>query len=81
LYENARSALDCGRQAAAPEPVGKAVAGATAVQGAFGTVIFMAARDLALLLRINSAKNFTLRILKTMRDSSFASLRACLESL
>jgi len=57
LHENARSALDCGREAAALEPVGKAVAGATAVQGAFGTVIFMAAKDLRISLRINYAKD------------------------
>jgi len=38
--------MECGCEAAALEPVGKAVAGATAIQGAFGTVIFMAAKDL-----------------------------------
>ena len=52
LHENARSALDCGREAAALEPVGTVVAGATAVQDAFGTVIFMAAKDLCISLGV-----------------------------
>jgi hypothetical protein len=41
LHENARSALECGSIAAALIPNDKAVAGATALQGAFGTTIFM----------------------------------------
>jgi len=57
LHENARSALDCGCEAAAREPVGKAVAGEIAIQGAFVTVIFMAAKDLCGSLRENSAKD------------------------
>jgi len=39
-HENARSALECGSGAAALEAERKAVAGATALQGAFGTCIF-----------------------------------------
>jgi hypothetical protein len=41
LHENARSALECGSEAAALTPNEKAVASATALQGAFGTSIFM----------------------------------------
>jgi hypothetical protein len=46
LHENARSALECGSEAAAVKSEQKAVADATALQGAFGTAIFMAAKDL-----------------------------------
>jgi hypothetical protein len=42
MHGNARSPLECGSEAAALIPDGKAVAGATALQGAFGTTIFMA---------------------------------------
>jgi len=42
VHENARSALECGSEAAALILDGKAVADATALQGAFGTTIFMA---------------------------------------
>jgi hypothetical protein len=41
VHQNARSALECGSEAASLIPNGKAVAGATALQGAFGTTIFM----------------------------------------
>jgi hypothetical protein len=41
VHENARSALECGSEAAALIPSGKAVAGAAALQGAFGTTILM----------------------------------------
>jgi hypothetical protein len=50
LHENARSALECGSEAAALKSEQKAVAVRqltdTALQGAFGTAIFMAAKDL-----------------------------------
>jgi hypothetical protein len=42
VHENARSALECGSEAAALSAEPKAVARATALQGAFGTCIFMA---------------------------------------
>jgi hypothetical protein len=46
LHENARSALECGPpRRAALKSEQKAVADATALQGAFGTAIFMAAKD------------------------------------
>jgi len=41
-YENGRSAMECGSEAAAMEFEAKAVAGATALQGAFATTIFKA---------------------------------------
>jgi hypothetical protein len=41
LHENARSALECGSEAAALNSERKEVAGATALQGAFGTAILM----------------------------------------
>jgi hypothetical protein len=44
LHENARSALECCSEAAALKSEQKAVADATALQGAFGTAIFMAGR-------------------------------------
>jgi hypothetical protein len=44
-HAKARSALECGSEAAALECDRKAVAGATALQGAFGTRIFRAVRD------------------------------------
>jgi hypothetical protein len=50
LHEDARSALECGSKAAAFNSSEKAVANATALQGAFGTSIFMAVRNLALIL-------------------------------
>jgi len=43
-HENARSALECRSEAATFEADRKAVAGATALQGAFGMVIFEAGR-------------------------------------
>ena len=46
LHENARSAVECSREPAALKSEQKAVADATALQGAFGTAIFMAAKDL-----------------------------------
>jgi hypothetical protein len=45
-HENARSALECGSEAAALEPGPKAVAAATALQGAFGTTIFKEVRGI-----------------------------------
>jgi hypothetical protein len=48
MHENARSALESGSEAAALNSEQKAVAGATALQGAFGTRVFLA-RNLALL--------------------------------
>ena len=52
VHENARSALECGsaaeRSCRLPQGKNKAVAGATALQGAFGTTVFMPAKNLAL---------------------------------
>ena len=51
LHENARSALECGSEAAALSSERKVRRLTdTALQGAFGTTIFMAARNLALIL-------------------------------
>jgi hypothetical protein len=51
LHENARSALDCGSEAAASNSKREVRRlTATALQGAFGATIFMAARNLALLV-------------------------------
>ena len=53
VHENARSALECGSEAAALNSEEKAVAVRrltdTSIQGAFGTAIFTAARNLALI--------------------------------
>jgi hypothetical protein len=61
VHENARSALECGGLTP-PSPLGLYALGtprrrqAAALQGAFGTAIFMAARDLALRSRAQSSE-------------------------
>jgi hypothetical protein len=57
MHENARSALECGSEAAALNSSEKAVADATALQGAFGTTIFIAAKNLRSSLRVNSPRS------------------------
>ena len=47
-HEDGRSALGCGSGAAALNSTEKAVAGATALQGAFGRATFMVTRELTL---------------------------------
>ncbi len=58
--ENARSALDCGGKAAALKSKRKVRRLTdTALHGAFGTTIFMAARNLALRRRVSPAYHAT----------------------
>src|SRR5208282_5658874 len=57
VHENARSALECGSSSYRlrfMRHVCKAVAAATALQGAFGTCIFMAAKDLRSSVRMTA---------------------------
>jgi hypothetical protein len=74
LHENGRSALECGSEAAALNSSETAVAHATALQGAFGTTIFMAARNLALVLP--SAYPWALRGGSRPRPERDSSLRS-----